>query len=74
MPRRRRTDDSPIRQNNSRNGDEPEEMEPVPMWKTVAVIVVVAGCFIAVYPKMFHPMLMYALGVNKPQAKEPEQG
>lgn len=49
-------------------------MEPVPMWKTIAVVVVVVGCFVAVYPKMFHPMLMYALGYNTPTQKEPERG
>lgn len=45
--------------------EEVDEPSDFPMWKTVAVIVVIFACFAILYPKMFHPMLLYALGMGK---------
>lgn len=59
--------------------DEPNEEEEAaatafPMWKTIAVVAVVFGCFAAVYPKMFHPMLLYALGYGQTQKIDEDEG
>ena len=30
--------------------------------KTITVFVIIFGCFTVLYPKIFHPMLMHAMG------------
>ncbi|CAD5113159.1 unnamed protein product [Dimorphilus gyrociliatus] len=40
--------------------------------KTIAVFAVIVGCFAVLYPKIFHPMLMHALGMeSKKSASDP---
>lgn len=53
------------------NSSEDEDESPFPAWKTGAVIAVIVACFAILYPKMFHPMLMFVLGLNRPEP-EPE--
>ncbi len=36
------------------------------------VIAIIVGCFAILYPKMFHPMLMFVLGLNKKEQREDE--
>lgn len=36
--------------------------------KTIAVFAVIVGCFAVLYPKIFHPMLMHALGMESKKA------
>ena len=59
---------------NIHEDDEDEEKEEesfLPMWKTVGIIAVLIGCFLIVYPKMFHPLLMGLFGMgSRPDAEE----
>lgn len=41
---------------------EEEDTSVFPMWKSVAVAVIVIACFASIYPKLLHPLLMYAMG------------
>lgn len=31
--------------------------------KTVAVFAIIVGCFLVLYPKIFHPMIMHIFGM-----------
>lgn len=58
------------RETQAEEGEDEESGSVLPMWKSVAIAVIVIACFASIYPKIFHPLLMYAMG-HGDQSKVP---
>ena len=42
--------------------------------KTFAVMAVIFGCFAILYPKIFHPIVLSALGISSPSTQTADTG
>ena len=72
--RRPAASDRPRRRRRRSDSDDEEEVglvESFAPWKTALIVAVVAICFCVLYPKMFHPMLMFALGYGNSGGEAP---